>query len=362
MNTPSPERVVLDNAELTSNAPDVPQLKWGWVSARPSEFLIAYRGGKLRPSLCGQGGRFFKWPSDAYVLVPTTLKEVVFVANQVTSDFVDVKVRGMIVYRIADPHRAHTLISFSDRPRAEAKLAQMISDLSRSTVKSLVANLKLDECLRRRKEEIVAALAREVAAEAVARWGVEIAAIDVQDVFVQDEALFQSMQASFKAERGREATMTQLAVERTLSETRLTNERQLEKERQELALENARREADLELAKLALQRRCDEEKFALERARAEAARERALMELDAQRLLHDEELRVTRERIAVESGAGRASLERLFIREALPQVADAVARSMSNAQLNVYQTGADGAGLLPMALRQIFDMVNPRKE
>ena len=90
--------------------------------------------------------------------MPTTLKEVIFHANQITADLVDVKVRGMVVYRIADPLRIYALINFSDRQAAEAKLAQMISDMCRSLVKWLIANLQLDECIRRRKEAIATAL------------------------------------------------------------------------------------------------------------------------------------------------------------------------------------------------------------
>src|SRR3954468_19292960 len=118
----------LDNAVLTSNsASPEPMRRWGFVAARPSEFLIVYRKGKVAERLCGQGGRFWKWPSDTYVVVPTTLKEVVFHANQVTTDFVDLKVRGMILYRITEPMQIYRLINFTDRQGAESKLAQMIS-------------------------------------------------------------------------------------------------------------------------------------------------------------------------------------------------------------------------------------------
>ena len=139
------EKISLDGMELTSNSPvDAPR-RWGWVSAAPSEHLIVYRRGKLAEGLCGQGGRFFKWPADTYVVVPTTLKEVVFQANQITRDSVDVRVRGMVVYRIQDPMRIHRLINFTYRQQGEAKLARMIADMCRSTSKWLVANMHLEE-------------------------------------------------------------------------------------------------------------------------------------------------------------------------------------------------------------------------
>jgi hypothetical protein len=322
-------RVELDNAELTTNSLDAPpRASWGFVAARPSEYLVVYRKGRIVEALCGQGGRFWKWPSDTYVVIPTTLKEVVFNANQVTTDFVDVRVRGMVVYRIVEPLRIYKLINFSDRPQAEAKLAQMISDLCRSLAKWLVANLRVEECLRRRKEEIAGTLTREVASIATDRWGVEIVTIDVQDVFIQDERLFQAMQATFRVEKDREARLAALEAERAVETRRLAGERELEKGRQELALEKAEREAQVELTRIDLARRRDEQQFALEQQRAaqdealarlRLARARVVLETRA--LRHDEELRAYRERLAAESGAGRASLERLLLETTVPAVA-----------------------------------------
>ena len=99
------DKIALDDFELTSNSPALPQKRWGHVSAAPSEHLIVYRRGILIPSLCRQGGRFFKWPSDTYVTIPTTFKEICFQANQITADNVDVRLRGMVLYRIDDPIR-----------------------------------------------------------------------------------------------------------------------------------------------------------------------------------------------------------------------------------------------------------------
>jgi flotillin len=350
----STQRVALDHAELTSNSPDRrPQRSWGWVSARPSEFLVVYRGGALSQSLSRQGGRFFKWPSDSYVVVPTTLKEVVFHASQVTTDFVDVKVRGMVVYRVAEPLRIYRLINFADRPAAEAKLAQMISDLCRSLAKWLVANLRLEECVRRRKEEIAGALAREVGEIATDRWGVEIVTVDVQDVFIQDEALFSAMQAGFRAEKEREARLARLEAERGVETRRIANERALEQDRQELALERARQAEELERRRL-----LDAEERA--RIAAEGELQRARLTTEARRLQADEELRVYRERLAAEGAAAPASLERLFVSEALPRIAEALTTGLEGARLHVFQAGEGAAGFLPLLVRQVMDLARRR--
>lgn len=377
------EQTKLIDAEMTSNSPAAPHKRWGWVSARPSEYLVVFRGGKVAQALCRQGGRFFKWPSDAYAIVPTTLKEVVFHANQITIDSVDVRVRGMVVFRIADPLRISRLINFTDRQAGEAKLAQMISDMCRSLAKWLVANLQLEQCIRRRKEEIATALMREMAPLASEKWGVEIVTLDVQDVFVQDAAVFEAMQVGFRTEKQREAEMARLEAERALQTRRLSSERALEKERQELALEKARRDAEVELARLELLRKKDEEesrrerlraeqqdaladeKLSRERARAlsaaEGERERALIAADARRITADEATRALREQLAAESTAGPASLERLLLTDAVPQIAKLVAASLQNARLHIYH-GGDGKGVVPLVLGEVLDAVRSTKK
>src|SRR5581483_7162932 len=92
---------------------------------------------------------------------------------------------------------------------------------------------------------------------------------------------------------------------------------------------------------------------------ADAARERAEVEAAARRIASDEEARALRERLAAESGAGRASLERLFIAEALPELARALATGLDGAKLNVIHT--DGrSGPLDFLVSQVVGVVNER--
>ena len=388
-----------DEHELTSNTPVAPPRPWGFVAARPSEFLAVYRRGKLDERRSGQGARIWKWPSDSVAVVPTTLKEVIFKANQITLDNVDVRVRGMVVYRIADPVKTCRLINFEARQQAEAKLARMIADLCRSSVKWLVANMKLEECLRHRKDRIAEALgeqvSRVVSSEGPDGWGVEVVTIDVQDVYIQDEAIFRAMQSGYKAEREREEKLARLELEREVERQRLASDRELEKERHELQVEKARlaslaalRQLELQRAtnekQLELQRASDEKQLELDRMRvekneeiqllkaqraeerarlaAQGVLERAETEAAARRAGNDEEARALRERLAAESGAGRASLERLFLSESLPELARALASGLQGARLNVYHAGKGDAGGGPLGfmLQELLGVATER--
>lgn len=225
--------------------------RWGFVSAQPSEFLIHFRGGQIRDKTTGQGKTCFKLPWDTVAIVPTSLKEVFFEANQITRDNVEVRLRGMVVYHVSDPLKIYRLVNFSFRERAEQKLSLTIADMCRSTAKWLVANMTVEECIRKRKEDIANALTRDVARvieggnETDPGWGVTIDSIDIQDVYILSEDIFQAMQAEYRNRTMLDAETSRLAAERQVAEKRIAAERetkllelQAQAETRRLELEN----------------------------------------------------------------------------------------------------------------------------
>jgi regulator of protease activity HflC (stomatin/prohibitin superfamily) len=250
---------------------------WGFISAKPSEFLVHYRRGKLRQRSSGQGASCFKLPTDTVALLPTSLKEVFFEANQITADNVDVRIRGMGIYRIAEPLRTYRLFNFSFRERAEQKLAFAIADMCRSTAKWLVSNMTVEECIRKRKEEIAAELRREVSQVVGGEngWGIEVATIHIQDVYVVSGEIFAAMQEEHRSRVLLGAEMARLEHERRIQQERLAAERQAK----ELEIRVQTEVADL--ARAAATRRAVEDARAKE-AVAEAEKARRVREVGAE--------------------------------------------------------------------------------
>src|SRR5579859_3284491 len=58
---------------------------WGWVTAKPSEYLVHVRRGQVLRS-SGQGASCFKLPWDSVAIIPTTISRLQFVADQVTKE------------------------------------------------------------------------------------------------------------------------------------------------------------------------------------------------------------------------------------------------------------------------------------
>ncbi len=260
--------------EVTSSSPDDPRLKkkWGYISALPSEYLIHYRNGKFSEKTSGQGACCFKWFRDNTFIIPTSLKEIVFEANQLTNDNVDVRIRGMAVYRINNPLKIYERINFSNRQSAEEKLARMIGDMCRSTTKWLVANMKVDECIRKRKEDIADALKAEVSrvvGDEKNGWGVEIVTIDIQDVYIQDAEIFHALQMMFKADKIRESKLAQMEMERTVEIRTLEKDLELAEHRKNTELNKSRIEAEVQKQKMETQKSIEIGKLENERELAE---------------------------------------------------------------------------------------------
>src|SRR5262245_37905487 len=92
--------------------------KWGLVTAKPSEYLIHFRGGRIRTRSSGQGATCFKLPWDSVAIVPTTISRLQFTADQVTREKIGVEITGLAVYRIVAPEIAFRMLNFSFGERA----------------------------------------------------------------------------------------------------------------------------------------------------------------------------------------------------------------------------------------------------
>lgn len=106
--------------------------RWGFVTAKPSEYLIVVHNGRIDMRRSGQGMRAWKWPWQAVAIVPTTLQQIDFMADQITRERVGVTVSGIAVYRIAQPELAYRVLNFTYGERASEKLACTLREVAAS--------------------------------------------------------------------------------------------------------------------------------------------------------------------------------------------------------------------------------------
>lgn len=278
---------------------------WGFVTAKPSEYLVVVKAGRIDLRSSGQGMRVWKWPWNTVAIVPTTLQKIDFVADQITRERVGVSVSGVAVYRIAQPEIAYRVLNFTYGESANEKLAATLREMFIGAARRLIANLSLDQCLTNRKEAIASYLMQEIAPVVAGSgrpddaadqgWGVVLDTIEIQDVKILSRQVFEHLQAPYRAEIATKAEMAELERQRSVAERRAATERQSAE-----ASIHAQRETRILKAKA--------ESEAAEKEAAEALRaEQAKTKVAADELERKEAL--ARKRITADEGVGLRQAE-----------------------------------------------------
>ncbi len=278
--------------------------RWGFITAKPSEFLIHMRRGKVVHRNTGQGSSCFKWPWDSVAIVPTTINRLQFTADQISREKVGVEVTGLAVYRIVDPLTMYKMLNFSYAERASEKLEQILGEMFIGATRRLVANLGVDEVLTRRKEALASELIREITpiVEGNGRelddtdrgWGVVIDTIEVQNVRILSEAVFHQMQASFRAELERRSKEAALSSQKSIQLQQAKDQREIERAKiaADLSTRETKAQSESQAAEIELAERAkrDQQKSQLERERIVRAQQESLAQLKAEAALAAEKM------------------------------------------------------------------------
>ena len=224
--------------------------RWGFITAKPSEYLIHMRRGRILHGTTGQGASCFKWPWDSIAIIPTTINRLQFSADQVTLEKVGVQVTGLAVYRIVEPEITFRMLNFSFAERASEKLSDILREMFVGATRRHVANMTVEEVMTRRKNTIATELMNELAPvmrgygqtedTAATGWGVVLDTVEIQDVRVLSESVFRDMQAEFRAQLALRAREAELTNAQEIAAREAASTREIESAR--LAAESATRQ------------------------------------------------------------------------------------------------------------------------
>ena len=338
--------------------------RWGRVTAQPNEFLIQMRGARVVRA--GQGLSCFKWPSDSVTVVPTSIAKLSFSADQVTLEKVGVEVKGLAVYRIAEPLLAYRMIDL-DR----TSLTDVLREMFVGATRRIVAGLTLDECITHRKDRVAGALMTEIvpilAGEGApgdtnaAGWGVVLDTIEIQDVRVLSQEVFSRLQAPYREK---------LALEALLAESHVAEERaRLEAERRRTEEQTRRALMAEEESRIAAERRRAEEarrheddllrerqEAALSRAQrqAEADRARGVVDLEAKRAAAALEAELVRQHREAHVDLSESRLREIMITQTMPEVARAFRESFGRVNVTTAAQGGELLAFLTAGLDQVL--------
>jgi len=341
--------------------------RWGFVTAKPSEYLVHVRKGRVLGRSSGQGATCFKWPWDAVAVVPTSLQRVSFKADQITVEKVGVEVVGLAVYRIAEPLLAYRVLNFSYPERAQQKLEETLASMFVGAARRLIANLTVEDCLQKRKHAIAQELLEEIAPvvggagraddTTTQGWGVVIDTIEIQEVRILSESVFRSMQAPYRAELDRQEREARAAAEQQVTMREAMCRREMEEA--QMAAQEAIEERRAQLARATVEQRARDDRRASElewaRQRERIESERAIKEasIEAETLVANKNVQaeLEREELRARAASRRLELEREALaaerevgelRLAVQQVRGMLARAEAALQAEIDATVAQG--------------------
>lgn len=252
----------------------------GLVAASPAEFLVHQRLGKTL--FAGRGRAAFILPGiDRAYLIPSALQSVAFQADQITAENQGVEIVGFAIYSIARPEKAIEAIDFTNPSLALETIASHLRQVVESAIRSELANLSLDDALRKRGA-IIERMRAELA-DVADRLGLDIATVEIKTVTIMSDELFLNMQAPYR-------NNIRLQSERS----RLGTDEIIAKENAAMRELDAKRQAEFQAAETARQTELTKNKVGqeaeIERLRAESQTETELAKLNATVTLREGEV------------------------------------------------------------------------
>jgi flotillin len=282
----------------------------GYIVANPAEFLIHQRFGKTRRT--GREISFLCLPLiDRCYRIPSSTHALTFAADQITAENQGVEISGFAIWKVAEPEKACRNFDFNDPGEAMRRIGANLKDVVESAIRHQVANMTIEDVLRRRGS-IILRLKEELAYIA-GQWGLAIETIEIKNVRISSEKLFENMQAKFRDEVRLESETSGLETDREIAERRFSHRAQLALKEQEFNKGEASRKAEIdalnaraaaELAALKEQQDTDLKmrrlRQAEELARIEHANREKLLRLDEQTRLTERETQKARHAVEIE--------------------------------------------------------------
>ena len=199
-----------------------------WRVVKPDEWLLVLRDGQLIGQ--GIGLRAFRGWRDSIATFPATIQKVRFTAQQVDCKMQGLEVSGYLSWAVnrdgEGPWNAYKYMAMRDLDgdgTVDSDSGSLhIAEMAKAVVRSQVANSSLQEVLTQR--ETFRSQVKSKVMEQVQGWGVWVEAIEIADVRICSNKLFQDLQAAHRHEVRLKAEEARLDTDRLLSERKLQDE------------------------------------------------------------------------------------------------------------------------------------------
>ena len=188
-----------------------------YVTVNPSDYAIVFKNGNIIKE--GRGFRFFCTPRIQYVIIPGNVKNITFVADQISKENQGVEVSGFAIWKVGDPKKIYQSFDFKQSDDTLEQVSSFLKDVVESAIRHMVANMTIEEVLRKRGT-IILQLKKEL--EYISeQWGIVVDTIEIKNVKIQSKTLFENMQAQFRNAVRLEAESNTIETEKQIEEQRI---------------------------------------------------------------------------------------------------------------------------------------------
>jgi hypothetical protein len=296
--------------------------RWKTVVVPPNVYVVHTRRGHAEPLHLGLGVSFSYDPArDAFLVIPAAVQTLLINARCISVERQGVLVQAYVQWVVDDLRTAYRKLDFSDPADPMRIVNVQLREQAEAAIKDKVATMPIDAILSD-KQPIIEELTHRLRSVAESSGegpgssglGLKIVTVQIKEAVVSSTRLWENLQKPFRAEREKLARLAELEAQQQIA-------------RQELAISQAQKTAELEAARRLEELRAVQERESYDRAAAERVRrhhleqeaeQRALAERAATekaRRLADEELAVQQH--ALEAGRGARELEALRRRQEL---------------------------------------------
>ncbi len=238
------------------------------AQAKPTHYLLIIdKNGRYRNA--GLGASVFTIGRNLQFLkVPATINRISFVADQITSENQGINVNGFAVWKITDPIKSAQHFDFLDEENAIFEISESFVTILKSAIRHQVANLSIDDVVRKRGT-LIKALKEKELTYVSEKWGIEVDTVEIENVQISSSTVFKYMQTEYRNRLRRESETSSLKADAIITEEQ--KELDIINENQEKELELLRQENEFELFQK--QQEKEREKFEIKKSTLEKQKE-----------------------------------------------------------------------------------------
>lgn len=238
---------------------------------KTNQFVIHLRNGKVKHA--GLGGSLWLLPLiDEYIVIPTTSVQTRLEAHDqvVSKEYQNIEINGMLVWKVIDPEKAFSAVSWSERsPNYVEKILQASTE---AIIRTTCANMPLETIIRER-QEIIESVSKDLH-ELTSDWGIIIESFEIMEVMIVEKELKKNMEAEKQAEELRKARLARATAEREsrLRELEVQNEIGIREQNVEREIQTSKMEKEIAVADKERERK---------KVEADGERQKKVIEADA---------------------------------------------------------------------------------